>query len=316
MRRMLGWILVFCLLAVGAAAETRERVIILEGQEETVTETLYASGLGFSFWYDADLLAVTADGAVDEGFGEGVELTSADGSDLITLDLMLPPATGWDSAWEYLENNAEDETLIYEDLESGLELIHCMVPMASETEDLVRGIYVVTDQASGAWLGGMSFLPAEAQEGAGVRLLELMRTVSFGTAPAGAPAAGDPETQSALPIRVAWAKDAMDAQTSYLSWRLTADTETWVLFTATEEITDFSLCELTMQFQDGGDFTFHEAEVFHVETLWPARPLIAGLDFPGDFPAWGIVFVDASGTEHHCAVIMSGEDGSLLLDPY
>ena len=44
-------LLAFCLALMmpGALAETRQSVIMLEGQEETIEETLFGSWWGFSF---------------------------------------------------------------------------------------------------------------------------------------------------------------------------------------------------------------------------------------------------------------------------
>ena len=60
---MIRKVLTVCLLValcltqmLPAFAETREGVILLEGMEETISETLYVSPQGFSFWYADEVL--------------------------------------------------------------------------------------------------------------------------------------------------------------------------------------------------------------------------------------------------------------------
>lgn len=55
--------LCFLLLLPAALGETRQGVIALEGQEETIEETLYTSPLGFSFWYANERLEANPDEA-------------------------------------------------------------------------------------------------------------------------------------------------------------------------------------------------------------------------------------------------------------
>lgn len=49
-------LMILCLMMIvsGSVAETREGIIMLEGMEETVEETLFESAQGFSFWYVND----------------------------------------------------------------------------------------------------------------------------------------------------------------------------------------------------------------------------------------------------------------------
>ncbi len=58
-KAMTGFLwLILCLFLFQSVAltETRQGVIALEGQEETIEETLFESSLGFSFWYASDRL--------------------------------------------------------------------------------------------------------------------------------------------------------------------------------------------------------------------------------------------------------------------
>lgn len=61
MKRILLFVLVVIMLAGTATvhAQTRECMIIIEGYEEIITETLYESPQGFRIWYPADIFAVT-----------------------------------------------------------------------------------------------------------------------------------------------------------------------------------------------------------------------------------------------------------------
>ncbi len=62
MKKILFIILSILLLSGMACAEeaqTRESIIIIEGYEETIVETLYESPQGFRIWYPADLFVVT-----------------------------------------------------------------------------------------------------------------------------------------------------------------------------------------------------------------------------------------------------------------
>lgn len=56
MLQLLLMILCLMMIVPTSVAETREGVIMLEGMEETVEETLFESGQGFSFWYVNDTL--------------------------------------------------------------------------------------------------------------------------------------------------------------------------------------------------------------------------------------------------------------------
>lgn len=49
-----------------ALAETRESVIMLEGMEEPITETLFVSPAGFSFWYADEQLAAKPEPTLDD----------------------------------------------------------------------------------------------------------------------------------------------------------------------------------------------------------------------------------------------------------
>ena len=58
MKRMILPCLIVMMLVCAACAETRHGVVYLEGEPEPVTETLYETPWGFSFWYDAETFEV------------------------------------------------------------------------------------------------------------------------------------------------------------------------------------------------------------------------------------------------------------------
>ena len=67
MKRLLLTFMIAALMISLARAETRQSVIYLEGEPEPITETLYETAKGFSFWYDADMLTVD-DGMSESGY--------------------------------------------------------------------------------------------------------------------------------------------------------------------------------------------------------------------------------------------------------
>ena len=87
-----------------------------------------------------------------------------------------------------------------------------------------------------------------------------------------------------------------------------------VLFTTNKTVSDFKILHLTCEtIDDDGNITFAVEETYSQPELTPDRPLVAGLEFPGDMPSNGISYVDADGVTRNFAVDMSGMDGSLFL---
>lgn len=112
--------LLLCLPAA-LAEETRQGVIALEGQEETIEETLFESPLGFSFWYAGDWL----DAYCGEKDNIDGVIVDTDNSDDFMVLFMIPE----EDAAEYTEDfeiNIADLALdgrvqmdVYRDLEEG-----------------------------------------------------------------------------------------------------------------------------------------------------------------------------------------------------
>lgn len=87
-----------------------------------------------------------------------------------------------------------------------------------------------------------------------------------------------------------------------------------VLFTTNKTVSDFKILHLTCEtIDDDGNITFAVEETYSQPELTPDRPLVAGLEFPGDMPSNGISYVDADGVTRKYVVDMSGMDGSLFL---
>ncbi|MBR6185363.1 MAG: hypothetical protein IKQ41_03785 [Clostridia bacterium] len=109
--------LCLALLPAGAAAETRQGVIALEGQEETIEETLLESGMGFSVWYANERLEAYA-GEMDGMEGVVVKSLYAD-------DYMVLSAITEEDAMEYAEDpdmgkaGSLTQTDVYRELEGG-----------------------------------------------------------------------------------------------------------------------------------------------------------------------------------------------------
>ena len=119
--RLLISLLCLALLLCTAMAETRESVIVLEGMEEKIEETLFDSPLGFSFWYAKDRLETYP------GEAEGTEVVAV--AALYSDDCMLLSVITPEEAEEYAadcgislteESGARTQTDLYLKLEDGL----------------------------------------------------------------------------------------------------------------------------------------------------------------------------------------------------
>ena len=124
-----------------AQPETRTAVIMLEGTEEEITETLYADEAGYSVWYQADLLKLeAADGqahffAIDStAEGEEPGLLSSDSYLLIVpAEIALEDANAFlmEATGGFDPNAATIGEVFSETLENGVELRCISVTEAS-----------------------------------------------------------------------------------------------------------------------------------------------------------------------------------------
>ena len=285
MKRIFSITLILLLLTGAACAETRESVIYLEGEPEPVTETLYETPWGCSFWYDADLLTV------DESMSEnGYSLTvyPTDSVLGVYMEIMLPEAIGMDS-WEYLESNTGFDTE-YESYytDTGTEILGYVKPAFDN--DVIQGFYAASSNNKDQ-VAIFIYCLTEAWEGWGHRLLHTLQTITFGPLPA---------------VLADWAENYEAAPSVTVS-----DDEyaTWILFIARRPVSDFQVLALEMN----EEYDFDAQTVYSLGTLTPGTPVRVSLTFYGDIPNNGISFVDGDGTFHRYAVDMSGEDGSLYL---
>ena len=118
------WILAALCLALmlsAAGAETREGVIMLEGMEEPIEETLFQSSQGFSFWYANERLEAY-EGERDNI--EGVIVTAQYSDDYMILS-MIPQEDAEEYA-EDLDGNILEQAAaarvtadVYRELEDG-----------------------------------------------------------------------------------------------------------------------------------------------------------------------------------------------------
>ncbi len=86
-----------------------------------------------------------------------------------------------------------------------------------------------------------------------------------------------------------------------------------LVFKANEVLTDVHFYSL--EYGDNGALAVSE-ELYTLSELTPDKPLVTGVVFYGSMTTYGISFTDSDGQTHHCAVSLSGEDGSLLMNEY
>ncbi len=111
---------ILCLLLLPASvAETREGVIMLEGMEEPIEETLFESPLGFSFWYANEKMEAYHGEA---GYIEGVVISALYSDDYMVLS-MIPEEDAEEYTGDWEENIVElsADTRVQEDLYHVLE---------------------------------------------------------------------------------------------------------------------------------------------------------------------------------------------------
>ena len=85
----------------------------------------------------------------------------------------------------------------------------------------------------------------------------------------------------------------------------------WLALRAYEALTNVQLVRLNLAAEEG--FAIEET-LCALESLTPDMPLVAGVTFPGDMSACGLLFTDAQGVQRLFAVTISGRNGMLLLN--
>ena len=157
-----------CLLLFlpAALAETREGVIELEGQKEAISETLYQSEQGFSFWYADERLNVYA-GEADGIEGVVVESLYSDGYMVLSM-------IGKEDALEYTEDLGQDIIALSA-------VSHAQTDVYRLVED--GRIYFLTLVAeNGQYLRAVGEYSEEAAEGYGKFFQRVLDSVFFPSA--------------------------------------------------------------------------------------------------------------------------------------
>ena len=126
-------------------------------------------------------------------------------------------------------------------------------------------------------------------------------------------AATSPEAHTA-PIWVQFADEEALHSGNYQSF-IAGASEFMVplLFTPGEELREVQFSSLG--YGDDGGYEVQEC-LYTLEELTPDKPFAAGVVFYGDMTAYGLSFIDAQGQARHFAVLISGRNGSLLLEEY
>ncbi len=157
--------LIMCLmLALPAAlAETRQASVMMEGSEETVEETLFASPLGFSFWYAEERLSAYHG---EMGNIEGVVVRGTDPDDHMVLSMI--PA---EDAEEYTEDF--DESIVEESAGKRVQM-----DVYHVLED-GRYYFLTLVAEKGQYLRAVGEYSEESKEGSAVFLQRVLDSVSF-----------------------------------------------------------------------------------------------------------------------------------------
>ena len=305
MKRFIALLLALLLCGAAASAETRERVFYLAGEPEPVTETLYESELGFSFWYDAELFYV--DGTMSED-GQSLLIAPIDCDEPVYLELMTGASIGVSAEGFLAVNAGPDAEYEIDTTETGEE----MVWFASSPDynpDLVQVFFTVSSGED--YVAAVATFPIEFGEGYGARLEGIVGTISLGgenTAPA---ASEGPVSAESLDER----PSAFAGQGVFVASE--EEPQSWLRFTAAEPVTDFKVLALSFEGVDAdGSALFAEEVLYTQALLTPELPLAVAVTFYGDIPNNGISYVDAAGNAHRCTVSVSGMDGSLVLAEY
>ena len=175
MKKLFSLALTLVLLAgftCAHAAQTRERVIMIEGCEETIVETLYESALGYQIWYPADLLQAYMQDGSDY-------FDSPDGSVgvAIVASNMSP---------EYVDEDME--ALIELSVANGGEVLGEVEHWETELGVNVKHVDIIYDSTYNSaytlygtdWVFDVScHYPQEAAEGFGTRIEQMLSTFEW-----------------------------------------------------------------------------------------------------------------------------------------
>ncbi len=295
MKRWILSCLIVMMMVCAACAETRQGVVYLEGEAEPITETLYETPWGFSFWYDAETFDVIE--TVNNNEVTNICLSAKEGFAPASMDFMLPDSA-MKTGLEYLQamdGGIPESDYEQDRTEGGAALTG--FAKADYSTMLSREYYVIAD--GDKWAPALIVCPMEAMEGLGRRLYGVLQTITFGPLPA--VRVEDGEDQEALP-------SVFVSDDEY---------SVWVMFSARRPVTNFEVLDLEMTYDEANDsFSFNTETLYAREALTPDQPIRVRLAFYGDIPNNGVSFVDEDGTLCHYALDMSGEDGTLYLSAF
>ena len=172
-----GWTVLLlaalCLLLIlpGAAAETRQGVIFLEGMEEPVEETLFVSPQGFSFWYVNDRLEARSDAESPGGVYVG---------SLYSDDRMILSAIPEEEAAEYARDSGRNIVELAAGSRVQMDVYHVL--------ENGRYRFLTLIGENGRYCCAIGDYAQEAAEGNARFLQRVLDSVAFGT---GGPALSD-----------------------------------------------------------------------------------------------------------------------------
>lgn len=170
---ILGFILVFCANPVFAQEmPARESGVVIEGIEETISETRYESENGFALWYPSETFRVYSE------YGHETIVPLDETVDDVSL-MIVPVDIPVDQAEAFIHEATggymPDEAVISEitewKLDSGLNVKTVQATLAEE----IHRFYLITGEESVYCVTAM--FPLEALEGYGVRLERIVSTM-------------------------------------------------------------------------------------------------------------------------------------------
>ena len=189
MKKILAAILAFAMMLCAAAVEesavTREKIIMIEGTEEVIVETLYESPLGYRLWYPADWFTAYHEeacdffDAIDEEANVGVsiadqEITPEYADETLTGEIEIALANGGELVGDIRQWQLESGAII-----KSAELIY---------GDNVNMIYYICVEDKVFCVA--CFYTVEAAEGFGRRIEEMISTFELNIPQSSTPVEG------------------------------------------------------------------------------------------------------------------------------
>ena len=117
-------------------------------------------------------------------------------------------------------------------------------------------------------------------------------------------------------ITVGWATDSAQAVQAEPHVVETGEYATHIYFLSDKTVRDFRVLSVSLADADDGNFTFRSETKLQFDTLAAGEYLTVETVFWGDLPNNGFSYVDTDGTTRYFTVSQSGEDGSLVTEPF